>query len=61
MADLVAVLIQSWKDCSIFYSVLSSSINTGLKQCGNEQGIQSLTYWINMKFISAAELKQSQQ
>lgn len=39
---------------------LSSSINTGLKKCGDTHGIQSLTYRINMKFISAAELKQSQ-
>lgn len=43
-----------------FDSFLSSSINTGLKRCGDTHGIQSLTYRINMKFISAAELKQNQ-
>lgn len=51
------VRIQSRRDCS----VMSPLINTGFKQCGNKHGIQSLTYRINMKFISVAELKQNQQ
>lgn len=58
-----AVRIQSRKNCWFFFfnSVLSSSINTELKQCGSKHRILSLTYRLSMMFISAAELKKSQQ